>query len=226
MQNVNSRCQCLVERTPSGILHAVTKCEQHVRELLREMRSEEQHYHDLGALSNPGVYINEFEECFGKIERGDGTALEIGAGTSPYINMIQQAGYAYMAIETSPFACKWLRKSELLRASGMTNCVTEGSWEDLPPLNRYKLILAAHVLEHMHDATKSLYRMYEDMLPGGFLYIIVPNDDDLCNPDHWWFFTPASLTNAVTEAGFQVLSVDLKQRIERERFIYLKAVKK
>lgn len=218
--SVNTRCNCVVVcDKDTQVLKALSKCRHHVHVLLNEMRVEEEHYQRLGALEHPEVYIREFEECFGPLPKGQNPALEIGAGTSPYIRMIQDAGYAYTAIESSPFAAKWLRNV----VGDMA--VTEGDWEKLPTQNRYSLIFAPHVIEHMQHAPNAIKKMAADLIPGGLLYIIVPNDEDLCNPDHWWFFTESTLRRTVEAAGLRVDIMTSRRRVKHEEFIYCKAVK-
>lgn len=218
--SVNTRCDCVVVLDKATmVLKCLSKCRFHVQELLREMRSEEEHYASLGALDHPEVYIQEFEECFGQLPKGQNPALEIGAGTSPYIRMFQDAGYAYTAIESSPFAAKWLRNA----VGDMA--VTEGDWEKLPSQNRYSVIFAPHVIEHMNHAPSAIKKMAGDLIPGGLLYIIVPNDEDLCNPDHWWFFNTESLRVTVEAAGLRVDIMTSRRRVKHEEFIYCKAVK-
>lgn len=222
--NVNKRCGCYVERdAATGVLHAISKCQQHQDMLRQEMASEEAHYQRLGAMDHPEVYVREFKECFGPLTPrpsplGENSALEIGAGTSPYIDMIRKASYSYAALETSPFAVEWLRQH-----AGIA--VIRRNWEDGGSGLTYSLILAAHCIEHMKHAPNAIKTMANELAPLGRLYIIVPDDEDLCNPDHWWFFTPATLCQAVEAAGLQVQQLSVKRRVKREQFIYCQAIK-
>lgn len=218
--NCNKRCDCHVQADPAtGVLRGYTKCRHHVRALLKEMRDEQVHYASLGAMDHPDAYITEFTECFGPLATVDGgAALEIGAGTSPYIPMLQDCGYTYTAVESSPFAAAWLRQQPAVE-------VIEQDWEQMHQRLPVSLILAAHCIEHMRDAPLAVQQMANVLVPGGLLYIIVPNDEDLCNPDHWWFFTEASLRATVERAGLQVKTITSRRRIERESFIYCQAVK-
>lgn len=222
-QNLNKRCPCLVLLDkPTGVLHGITKCRNHVQMLLQEMRDEGQHYASLGATEHPEIYITEFEECFGKLPLGNGRALEIGAGTSPYVRMLQEAGYAYTAVEPSPFAADWLEQTHPSVKALRTG------WEELPAEQLqppYSLILAAHSIEHMRHGPDAIKKMASVLSPDGSLYIIVPNNEDLCNPDHWWFFTEDTLARSVHAAGLRVHTMTMRRRIAREQFIYCRAIK-
>lgn len=219
--NLNKKCDCHVQPDPaSGILRCYTKCRFHVRELIDEMRNEQTHFESLGALHHPEKYIEEFDECFARLLPAPPAAscLEIGAGTSPYIKMLQDRGYRYTAIESSPWAAQWLRQQPAVS-------VIEGDWETIETPRPVSLILAAHCIEHMKDAPGAIKKMADALVTGGVLYIIVPDNEDLCNPDHWWFFTDWSLRAAVEKAGFRVNTMATRRRIEREKFIYCEAVK-
>lgn len=223
--NQNKRCNCVVVMDKeSCVLTAKSKCRLHVQELLREMHSEEQHYKNLGAMDHPAIYEQEFTECFGDLQPGNFTnslALEIGAGTSPYINMIRKAGYTYTAVEPSKYAAQWLRERVDI------DRIAEADWEEVPPpVARYDVILAAHCIEHMKHAPSAIAKMADALVLGGSLYIIVPNDEDLYNPDHWWFFTPTTLRSVCEDTGLIVEKCTTRQRISREQFIYCQAVKR
>lgn len=98
-------------------------------------------------------------------------------------------------------------------------------FETIPPRSVYSLLLAAHVLEHLRDAPAAVDLCAGWLLPGGELWIIVPDDTDPVNPEHEWVFTPASLRRCVEDAGLTVERIEVRRRIERERFIYLRARK-
>lgn len=88
------------------------------------------------------------------------------------------------------------------------------------------MILSAHSLEHMIDAPAALEKMAEYLAPGGVLYLIVPHGfDDPVNPDHYWFFDTAALDVTMQGAGLIVESMQVRRRVEHERFIYCKARK-
>ena len=77
----------------------------------------------------------------------------------------------------------------------------------------------------MADAPAAIRKCAEILAPGGQLWLIVPNDDDPLNPDHTWYFSEHSLRSVVASAGLEGVTISTYQRIERERFLYLRAVK-
>lgn len=219
--NINQRCDCYVQRDrATGVLRGYTKCRLHVKELIKAELDQQAHYKSLGALDHPDVYIREFEDCFGPLPSNPGSvALEIGAGTSPYIPMLLASNYSYGCVEPSPFAANWLRNQAGVGA------VFDADWERLEAPAPVDLILAAHCIEHMQNAPQAVQKMADALRPGGRLFVIVPDDQDLCNPDHWWFFTEATLRRTVEAAGLQVEVMTSRRRVAHEKFIYCAASK-
>lgn len=90
---------------------------------------------------------------------------------------------------------------------------------------RYDVVLAAHVLEHVPDASSTLAKFNQVLLPGGALYLVIPDDQDLMNQDHNWFFTVASLVTMLAEYGFVVERCSTEKIVPQEDFIYCLARK-
>lgn len=226
---LNYECGCvntIDERC--GAIRSVLKCDNH-KSMQRETGElGEEYYRELGALDADAQkrYRHQFEDGIGLIpEAKDGpmSVLEVGAGASPYRPMFKN--WQYTACEPSQWACGWLH--EHYHGIG----VWCGDWEKMYASNvrlqmKYDAILCAHSLEHMQDAPAALAQMVECLEPSGVLYIIVPDgDDDPLNPDHLYFFNRMSLTRAVFMAGMAEVSIERRKYVEREHFIYCKAVK-
>jgi len=95
-----------------------------------------------------------------------------------------------------------------------------------PEPSQFAVILAAHVAEHLEHAPEQIERMRDWLLPGGRLYLIVPDGrDDPWNPDHLWFFEPDSLKTMLDQIGYADIRLTSRRHVERERFIYCCAVK-
>jgi SAM-dependent methyltransferase len=62
---------------------------------------------------------------------------------------------------------------------------------------QYDFVFSSHCLEHMHEPEAVLKEWYSIVKPGGYLYVIVPDEDlyeqgvfpSRYNPDHKWTFT-------------------------------------
>jgi SAM-dependent methyltransferase len=219
-------CGCTLEvHAPSGILHSVSKCDKHRAKMIRPEDLDAAYYERCGVLRDgfliPTNHVAELTEALGPIPpaTGDGYALEVGCGVSPYVAAIRRAGWSYAGIEPSAWAAGWMGNH--LRAA-----IFRCRFEDFPGRpDAFGLILAAHVLEHTDDAPAALAKMAILLAPGGELRIIVPDDSDPVNPDHVFFFDPFTLRAAVESTGLVVEALESRRIVAHESFLYLKARK-
>lgn len=129
-------------------------------------------------------------------KRFDWKVLEVGCGLGQYVPWLLKFGYQYTALEPAQWAANWVRNT-----FGVPVVNNRIETADLQT-NYYDLTLAAHVLEHLDNAPESLRKLWSSLKPGGHILIVVPNDRDLFNPDHIWFFTESSLKNLLIQVGF------------------------
>lgn len=226
-----AKCGCVVATDPaSGVTRSYEKCPNHV-EARRTQPTGERYYRSLGVLDvRGGVRSDHYEqELLDGITELPGPispyprALEVGGGLSPYVPMLTKAGYSYTLIEPDVWAAE-----ETIRRFGGRHHV--GLLEDVVTADSrmigvFDLVLCCHALEHMADAPKAVLTLRDLLVPGGHLVVIVPDDSDLTNPDHLWFFTPESLYSVLTAAGLEVKTVQVRKVVERENFIYVVAGK-
>lgn len=209
-------CGCILETHSTGAKKNIYRCPEHV-EWLRARGPLDRSYYELhGVFQSDPPHAREFLEAFGSLAPANGTALEIGCGISPYVEVLTGAGYRYVGLDPSPWAAEYMRD-----VPGVFEVLCRTVEDDTIPAA--DLILAAHSLEHVADAPVVLAEIAASLTPGGKLYLIVPDDTDSMNPDHVWFFSPDSLERMVHDAGLVVDSVKAFQRVEKEKFIYLAA---
>lgn len=219
-------CGCVVAPSPTyGVLRSVAKCPKHRREHHDPATLDEAYYRENGALDAdaPVRYVGELVEALGELpepSRQPAFAMEIGCGVSPYAGTLRALGYAYFGIDASPWAVAWMRRAFGQNAAGVAD------FESLRlSQGNYALILAAHVFEHLSYASTALQHAADCLAPGGELWLIVPDDEDQCNPDHLWFADESGWRRLVEAAGLVVERSTTIRRIERESFVYLKARK-
>ncbi len=201
------------------MVKCVKKCPRHQEINKREEDATEVYYRTLFDVGQPTNHVAELEEALGPVPMRlsvRGKVLEVGAGASPYVRMLQARGYSYEAVERSQWACEWLNKQEGVTA----DC---SPWETYIPQKQYHVILCAHALEHMADPLPALRKMRHALLPGGLLYVVVPDDTDLRNPGHLWFFRPSDLNRVAELAGFKVEKLEVRRIVPQENFIYMRA---
>lgn len=232
-------CGCLTDIDPgSGVIRSYEKCEFHRRE--REAQPEgEVYYRSIGVLDDKGDvrvdhYVAELLEGIGEIpkpaqsvHRHLNKALEIGCGVSPYVRAIEAAGYSYTGIEPDVWAAnetatRFNVSATRFNVSVLCDWFTPKSFGP----ESFRLILAAHVIEHLPHAPDAIRGMSGMLSPGGHAVIVVPDDTDLVNPDHNWFFNEESLYMTLRLNRLDVVRMSVLKRIERENFIYCVAKKR
>lgn len=220
-------CGCINEIDAVwGIQKNVSKCGFH-QDASRDEDTSLAHYELLGCIEN-GIpqhrrYVAELRgpmnELGVDLPLGYGKdALEIGAGLGMYAPMFLNRGYRYSAIEPLPVPASWIR-------STFDADVFEGGFENYHTEVSPHVIMAAHVYEHMKDSPEMLKKAFDLLAPGGQIFIIVPDDRDPTNPDHYWFFTVDGLRRLMEGTGFKDVRITSRSIIAKEDFIYCFATK-
>lgn len=231
-QYIFYNCGCVNEiHHLTQTLRRLETCEEHRKQKRSPEFLGQTYYEDLHAIEN-GIpqcprYLRELEEALGPFpimgwgsdhKFGDGRALEIGPGASMYCPAILKAGYDYMAIEPSEWASGWTR-------GAFDVPVITADFEDYVFVQRFRLILAAHSLEHMIDAPKAIGKCADLLAKGGELWIVIPDDSDPVNPDHVWFFNMSNLTEILENSGLIVKHSEIRRIVKHESFMYITAIK-
>jgi len=149
-------------------------------------------------------------------QRSLGTAqrrcLEVGCGDGANLVLLKEFGHTGCGIEPDPAA--------RAIASGRAVEVHEGTAEDIPATlagRRFDCVLLMHALEHTIDPVQAINSAFALLDDEGLLVIEVPNNACLGGatfgacwhwldvPRHLNFFTPKSLTDLVSAAGFDLI---------------------
>jgi hypothetical protein len=207
-----------------GASFSVTKCEAHRAAQRDPATIDAAYYEELGLIRGGIVqttqHVAELTDAIGGFDKAQpgAVAVEIGGGVTPYAGAIQAAGYRYLGVEMSHWAAEWARSTFDVE-------VIQESLDQVHGIT-CDLMLAAHCLEHMPDAIASLNKMAEMLKPGCPLFLIIPDDSDMTNPDHLWFFNESTITNAIAQAGLVIEKIVTKRIVKHENFIYAKARKR
>lgn len=219
------RCGCVIEVSePYGVLRSVQKCRKHKAEQRDPAELDEAYYRSNGVFEDGFTtrHAEQLTEALGPIPTApidQPYALEIGCGVSFYVEAIRAAGYTYLGADKSTWAVNWMRRTYGIHAA------TYSDFESVTPRAAYSFILAPHVIEHLVNAPGAILRCAQWLLPGGQLWIVIPDDSDPLNPDHLWFFNEQTLTRCIEAAGLKIERTALRKYIERESFIYCGARK-
>ncbi len=221
-------CGCINEiDAESGVMHCIKKCDYHVTWSLTHPTDCIEHYAEMSCLVN-GIpqnkkLIEEFIEGFINelefLRQGDGNRiLEIGCGIGMYVPFFLENHFSYCGIEPAKFAAYWTQ-------STFNVLVYDFPFEQFKLGQPFEMILGAHVFEHLKDSPAMLAKAFDMLTEKGKLFLILPDDTDPVNPDHWWFFTPDTLRALLKKTGFVNVRMNVKQVVEREKFIYCVAEK-
>lgn len=146
-------------------------------------------------------------------------AIEVGCGCSMYAPALLGLGYSYTGLEENTWAAQWTREAYCV---DVINATLERARVQQ---RHYSLVLAAHVVEHLRDSPAGVAKMITLLHEGGRLVVIVPDDRDKCNPDHWWFYTRDSLEAMLSSMGLRDVRVTQKSVVAHEDFLYATGVK-
>jgi SAM-dependent methyltransferase len=140
-----------------------------------------------------------------------GPWLDVGCSTGAFVAAAAGAGLDAEGLELSPTAVRQARARGLV--------VHEGAVEAFTPTRRYGVVTAFDVVEHLLDPPAFVGRVAGWLAPGGLLALTLP---DIASPtarllgrtwfywappDHVHYFTPATATRLVAEAGFDQVTV-------------------
>lgn len=137
--------------------------------------------------------------------------LEIGPGGGFALKAFQQAGLQVMGVETSTSSCHFAQER---LGIPMVNSALEAF--EAP--HRFDVVMLNHVLEHFTDLQMVMRKLNSLLVPGGLLYIRVPDHDSYDRrtygdqwpaylPFHISYFSARSLSIILQKYGFAVLEV-------------------
>jgi len=141
--------------------------------------------------------------------RGEGRLLDFGCGGGAFLARMHSQGWQVTGVDVSPAAVDCVRRQGLRVFLGT---LPHG---DLEP-SSFEVITMWHSLEHVHFPLEVLREAHRLLVPGGQLFIAVPNIDSL--PFRWfgsaWYgldlprhlthFAPWTLQLMLERAGFQI----------------------
>lgn len=160
----------------------------------------------------------------------DAPMLDYGCGTGRWLVAMRERGYSRLA--GFDIAAN-TRFRDRLGTLGVQ--VFDQSELDEQPPSMFALIRLEHVLEHLQSPARTLRRLRELLLPGGWLVLTVPSilpwrdfpnlaesphRPHLQLPMHLMHHSPESLAQMVRESGFEIRGLRITWR---ERFLTLAA---
>lgn len=152
--------------------------------------------------------------------------LDIGSGNGDFVLLANSLGYRAEGLEIDPSARDFaLKRGLVVHQGGLPDSGLPSSSVDVITMN--------HVLEHLHDPVASLKEAFRLLLPGGKLWVQVPNLDGASNkfwgedsrllepPRHLIMFNVGNLKRLFLRAGFK--NVEQLSTPNISRFVYVQS---
>jgi 2-polyprenyl-3-methyl-5-hydroxy-6-metoxy-1,4-benzoquinol methylase len=117
-----------------------------------------------------------------------GRLLDVGCGYGLMLDEARRRGYEVEGVELSVAAVRYARERLGLPMREMA--FEDGALES----ERYDVVLAVDILEHLDDPVAALDRMCALLAPGGALLIVTPDPTSLvarAAGSRWWCYEPA-----------------------------------
>jgi 2-polyprenyl-3-methyl-5-hydroxy-6-metoxy-1,4-benzoquinol methylase len=149
---------------------------------------------------------------------GGGRLVDVGIGTGLLLHLAELQGFRALGVEISPGAAEKARQEFGVE-------VQVGAFEDASFTEPVDAITMADVLEHTRDPRRFLEHAASSLRSGGALFVAVPNHRStlfwvadvvarlpavgavahrLYVPNHYWYFTPATLSRLIEDVGLRV----------------------
>lgn len=142
----------------------------------------------------------------------EGKLLDVGCGLGDFLKVAQDKGYDVTGIEPNALTATKARNEYGL------NVINGVLPQPILRENQFDVISILHVMEHLPSPRDELGKIYPLLKQGGYIFVEVPNIDTIWYrilkehwrqfiPDHYFFFTPKTLSKLLEQQGFHVLEI-------------------
>jgi len=139
--------------------------------------------------------------------------LDVGCATGILLEEAKSIGMTAVGIDISEDAVSYCRSKG---QAVLNTTLREFSTEKIPA---FDYITACEVIEHEYDPIMMIKSAFSLLKPSGLFLVTTPNFNTIYrklfgsrwvgyqHPEHLWFYTPQTITDAFTRAGFTQISV-------------------
>ncbi len=159
-------------------------------------------------LQNPENFERYARELLKLLPVGKGLLLDVGCGLGWLVKEANSLGFRASGVDPSKTLVN-LGKKELDVDLKIT----------FPKNQKFDVVVAKHVLEHIFKIDKILRQIFYVLKPGGYFLVACPNNASLLHwlfgnrwyglrpAQHVWQFTPKTLTALLKRNGFKIEKV-------------------
>jgi 2-polyprenyl-3-methyl-5-hydroxy-6-metoxy-1,4-benzoquinol methylase len=171
----------------------------------------------------PASYLEATYEAIsgfvsGALPDRNARVLDVGCATGSLLAAFKRRGYTQLlGLDPSPVCAR--SAAELYGIEVRPQTITDLADSE----DRFDCVMLSSVLEHVHDARASIAQLADLLVPGGLLFIEVPDAtrfaEHLSAPyqqfsmEHINFFTPHTLVSLCATAGLELVAIEQPIRI-------------
>jgi len=199
----------------NNVLYKCTKCRHITRDLsVSDCNSREQAWGGSGLFDKLRNYL-AFKSIVKKSITNSEHVFEIGFGSGWLLKQFLKIGKKIAGVD------KETLKVYIEEDVTKNGEIFFGNAEDFQiPNEKYDLVLAIHLVEHLIDVKKVFKSAYDGLKKGGSFYIMTPSGDsdglklfktawwNLEDPTHIRFFSEKSIRIALEQAGFKKITIN------------------
>jgi SAM-dependent methyltransferase len=157
--------------------------------------------------------INDFFEGWRREADAERSVLDVGSGLCVFLARMKGTGWRCTALDPDPRAARHARETVGIEAFS-------ADWMGASGVGRYQLIAFNKVLEHVPDPVAMLARSRDHLVPGGVVYIELPDGEAAAPPrgdgfgreeffiEHHHVFSMASLGLLAERAGLSPVVIE------------------
>lgn len=169
----------------------------------------EAEYYNCPSPEGTGMGVSEiekFRQFFKDVKPAVGKVLEIGCYDGYLLNKFEEEGWDVYGIDPSDVTAQIVNSYE--EGKIVNGFFDENSFED----KQFDMIVFRNLLEHIYDLETFLKSVSKKLVPGGHVFIDVPNVKKYSNVggmgcffhQHISYFSIESLTTLLNQCGFAV----------------------
>ncbi len=204
----------LAKPNPTGVLSKIKYVKKKVRNTIYKV-----HYgYNFFGQNWIGILAAKFSPFVERVGRTilyienqpGGRLLDIGCGNGEFLAQMKDLGWEVMGVEPD------VESASIARENFQIPVLSGTLLENDIPDNSFDIVTMQHVIEHLHNPTETLNKIFHILKPSGKLVMLTPNIKSLVQilmkeswhpwepPRHLILYSPSSLKTLVNKIGLDI----------------------